>query len=391
MANYILALDQGTTSSRAILFDESGMPRHSAQQEFKQHYPQAGWVEHNPRDIWNTQREVAQQVLAEAKLGAGDVAAIGITNQRETTLIWDRNTGEPVFNAIVWQCRRTADYCSQLRDEGFDKILRQKTGLVTDAYFSGTKVRWILENVEGVRARAEAGELAFGTVDSWLIWNLTEGRLHITDITNASRTLLYNIHTQEWDDEILAKLNIPRALLPEVHPSSGVYGETSASIFGAPIPIAGIAGDQHAACFGQIMFDPGTAKNTYGTGCFMLMNTGEQAFASDNGLLTTIAWKLGADHPTIYAMEGSIFIAGAAVQWLRDELQIIIKHLGIAQKVNSKSLGELTLVGQPVSLHRTPSKLTVAPPEMGEHNVEVLKECGYSEAEIASMSERDVI
>jgi glycerol kinase len=321
MANYILALDQGTTSSRAILFDHSGTPRHVAQQEFTQHYPQAGWVEHDPRDIWNSQLAVAQQVLSDAKVSASDVAAIGITNQRETTIIWDRQTGEPVFNAIVWQCRRTADYCAQLRDEGFDKILREKTGLVTDAYFSGTKVRWILENVDGVRVRAEAGELAFGTVDSWLIWNLTGGRLHITDITNASRTLLYNIHSQQWDEEILAKFDIPRALLPEVQPSSGVYGETD--LFGNAIPIAGIAGDQQAACFGQIMYSPGMAKNTYGTGCFMLMNTGEQAFASENGLLTTIAWKLGPSQPTIYAMEGSIFIAGAAVQWLRDELQII--------------------------------------------------------------------
>jgi len=321
MTRYILALDQGTTSSRAILFDEKGLPTHSAQQEFRQIYPQAGWVEHDPLDIWRSQLAVAQQVMHKAGIAAADVAGIGITNQRETTIIWDRKTGEPVYNAIVWQCRRTADFCAQLKAEGFDGVIRTKTGLLADPYFSGTKVRWILENVPGVRARAEAGELAFGTVDSWLIWNLTGGALHITDVTNASRTMLYDIHKLHWSTTILEKFNIPAALLPQVVPSSAVYGE--ATIFNAPIKIAGIAGDQQAASFGQMCLVPGTAKNTYGTGCFMLMNTGDRAQTSTHGLLGTIAWQLGAAQAPVYAMEGSIFVAGAAVQWLRDELQII--------------------------------------------------------------------
>lgn len=323
MARFILALDQGTTSSRAILFNAQGQPQFTAQQEFRQIYPQPGWVEHNPFDIWNTQYAVAQEVLKKAAAKASDIAAIGITNQRETTILWDKRTGEPVFNAIVWQCRRTADYCRQLRDEGFDRVIREKTGLVTDPYFSGTKVRWILENVEGVRARAEAGELAFGTVDTWLIWNMT--RLHVTDVSNASRTLLYNIHEQKWDEDILAKFNIPASLLPEVRPSSEIYGETVAGLFGGAIPIAGDAGDQQAATFGQICLTPGMAKNTYGTGCFIMLNTGEKHQSSKNGLLTTIAWNLGNQNSTVYALEGSVFIAGAAVQWLRDELGIIQK------------------------------------------------------------------
>ncbi|NDJ75465.1 MAG: glycerol kinase GlpK [Chloroflexi bacterium] len=322
MASYILALDQGTTSSRAILFDAAGQPVATEQQEFPQIFPKPGWVEHNPADIWRTQRDVARAVLDQQGISAKDVAAIGITNQRETTLIWDRATGEPVHNAIVWQCRRTAPMCDALKAEGFDTVLREKTGLVTDAYFSGTKVAWLLENVPGVRARAEAGELAFGTVDTWLLWNLSGGALHITDVTNASRTLLYNIHTGDWDDDILAHLNIPRALLPEVRPSSAVYGSTVEHILGAEIPLAGIAGDQQAATFGQACHSPGMAKNTYGTGSFVLMNTGESGVGSDAGLLTTIAWQL-ADGPVIYALEGSIFITGAAVQWLRDGLQII--------------------------------------------------------------------
>jgi glycerol kinase len=324
MAKYILALDQGTTSSRAILFDESGTPRYSAQQEFPQIYPQAGWVEHNPDDLWTSQYSVAYKALREAGVGVGDVAAIGITNQRETTLIWERATGRPIYNAIVWQCRRTAELCAQLRAEGFDTVIRQKTGLVTDPYFSGTKVKWILDHVDGARARAERGELAFGTVDTWLIWNLSKGALHVTDPSNASRTLLYNIHMGDWDEEILAKLDIPPALLPMVAPSSHIYGKSAEGLFDLPpIPISGSAGDQQAATFGQICTGAGMAKNTYGTGCFMLMNTGEQAFESKNGLLATVAWRLNAESPLTYALEGSVFIAGAAVQWLRDELQII--------------------------------------------------------------------
>ncbi len=322
MANYILALDQGTTSSRAILFDAAGQPVAAAQHEFPQHFPRPGWVEHDPHDIWRTQRDVARAVLDERKVSAADVAAIGITNQRETTLIWDRKTGEPVYNAIVWQCRRTAQMCDTIRAAGFDAAIREKTGLVTDAYFSGTKVAWLLENVPGVRQRAEAGDLAFGTVDSWLLWNLSGGALHVTDVTNASRTLLYNIYEGAWDDEILAYLKIPRGLLPEVRPSSAVYGETVAHLFGAPVPLAGIAGDQQAATFGQACLSPGMAKNTYGTGSFVLMNTGTAAVSSRSGLLTTIAWQLNGS-PVVYALEGSIFITGAAVQWLRDGLQII--------------------------------------------------------------------
>jgi glycerol kinase len=321
MAKYILALDQGTTSSRAILFDELGQPFATAQQEFPQIFPKPGWVEHNPQDIWRSQRDVARAVMDQKNIHAADIAAIGITNQRETTIIWDRKTGEPVYNAIVWQCRRTAPFCDQLKAEGYDHMIREKTGLVTDAYFSGTKVWWILENVPGVRQRAEAGELAFGTVDTWLMWNLTGGKLHITDVSNASRTMLYNIYTNDWDNEILEKLNIPRALLPEVWPSSAMYGETVAHLFGASIPLTGIAGDQQAATFGQVCLTPGMAKNTYGTGSFLLMNTGESAIPSKCGLLTTIAWQLNSG-PVIYALEGSVFITGAAVQWLRDGLQI---------------------------------------------------------------------
>jgi len=322
MAKYILALDQGTTSSRAILIDGAGKPVAAAQQEFTQHFPRPGWVEHDPQDIWRTQRDTARAVLEQVGASAADVAAIGITNQRETTLVWDRKTGEPVYNAIVWQCRRTAPMCDAIRADGFDATLRAKTGLVTDAYFSGTKVAWVLDNVPGVRERAEAGELAFGTVDSWLLWNLSGGALHVTDVTNASRTLLYNIYEGDWDDEILAYLKIPRSLLPDVRPSSEIYGETVANLFGVAIPLAGIAGDQQAATFGQACLSPGMAKNTYGTGSFVLLNTGEAGVASNSGLLTTIAWQIGGG-PVIYALEGSVFVAGAAVQWLRDGLQII--------------------------------------------------------------------
>jgi glycerol kinase len=322
MPRYILALDQGTTSSRAILFDEHGAQVGISQQEYPQIYPQPGWVEHAPESIWASQLSVIRAVLRDHAVAAADIAAIGITNQRETTLIWDRATGEPIHNAIVWQCRRTAPMCEQLKAEGFDRVIAAKTGLVTDAYFSGTKIAWLLEHVEGARERAERGELAFGTVDTWLMWQLSGGALHVTDVSNASRTLVYNIHTGDWDSEILARLRIPRALLPTVQASSGHFGETAPALFGAPIPICGVAGDQQAATFGQLCLRPGMVKNTYGTGCFMLMNTGDQAVASAHNLLTTVAWRV-ADAPVQYALEGGVFIAGAVVQWLRDELGMV--------------------------------------------------------------------
>ncbi|SFE00124.1 glycerol kinase [Thermoanaerobacter thermohydrosulfuricus] len=321
MAKYIMAFDQGTTSSRAIIFDRSGKIIASLNQEFKQIYPKPGWVEHDPMEIWGSQIGVAKGVIEKAGINPEDIAAIGITNQRETTVVWDKNTGKPIYNAIVWQCRRTAPICDELKNKGFDKKIREKTGLVVDAYFSGTKVKWILDNVEGAREKAEKGELLFGNIDTWLIWNLTRGNVHVTDYSNASRTMLFNIHELKWDKEILAELNIPEQMLPEVKPSSYVYGYTDKSIFGVEIPIAGDAGDQQAALFGQARFKPGMAKNTYGTGCFMLMNTGEKAVPSNTGVLTTIAW--GIDGKVEYALEGSIFIAGAAIQWLRDELRII--------------------------------------------------------------------
>jgi glycerol kinase len=321
MADYILALDQGTTSSRAILFDRAGRAIRICQQEFPQIYPRAGWVEHDPEAIWDSQLECARQALAANHVRAEQIAAIGITNQRETTVLWNRQSGRAIHNAIVWQCRRTAPMCEKLKRERFDRIIRRKTGLVTDAYFSGTKVSWLLEHVPGARRRAAAGELAFGTVDTWLINRLSGGRAHVTDPSNASRTLLYNIRAQKWDEEILEHLRIPVSLLPAVKPSSAVYAETDPELFGGPIPIAGDAGDQQAALFGQACFKPGMMKNTYGTGCFLLMNTGEQATASRTGLLTTIAWQ--ARGKTEYALEGSVFIAGAAVQWLRDGLGII--------------------------------------------------------------------
>lgn len=321
MVKYVMALDQGTTSSRCILFNEKGLIVSVAQKEFRQIYPNAGWVEHDAMEIWGTQLGVAQEAMAKVHASAADIAAIGITNQRETTVVWNKNTGIPVYNAIVWQCRRTAPMCDALKEKGFDVKLKEKTGLILDAYFSGTKVKWILDNVEGAREEAEKGNLIFGTIDTWLIWNLTKGKSHVTDYSNASRTLLFNIHDLKWDDEILAELNIPKSMLAEVKPSSCVYGYTDSSIFGTEIPIAGAAGDQQAALFGQTCYASGNAKNTYGTGCFMLMNTGEKAFTSKNGLLTTIAW--GIDGKVEYALEGSIFIAGAAIQWLRDELKII--------------------------------------------------------------------
>ncbi|HCR37360.1 MAG TPA: glycerol kinase [Opitutae bacterium] len=318
---YILSLDQGTTSSRAIIFDHSGAVRSVAQKEFKQYYPQDGWVEHNPKEIWSSQSSVAVEAVTEAGLSAKDLAAIGITNQRETTIVWDRRTGDPIYNAIVWQDRRTASITKRLKEAGLEGLFREKTGLVLDPYFSGTKIQWILDNVEGARARAEAGELAFGTVDTWLVYRFTEGRQHVTDASNASRTLLFNIHTGTWDDELLEALSIPRSILPEVRSSSEVYGEVGGSTFMAGVPIAGIAGDQHAALFGQACFRSGMAKNTYGTGCFLLTHTGDKPVTSNNNLLTTVAWRLGDQLE--YALEGSVFIGGAVVQWLRDGLKMI--------------------------------------------------------------------
>ncbi|MEM1041471.1 MAG: glycerol kinase GlpK [Bacteroidota bacterium] len=323
--SHLLALDQGTTSSRALVFDASGRVVARAQQEFAQHFPRPGWVEHDAVDIWESQLATAQQALREAGLGAGDIAAIGITNQRETTVLWDRATGEPVHRAIVWQDRRTVDYCERLRAAHGDH-LRRTTGLRADPYFSGTKLAWLLDHVDGARARAERGDLAFGTVDAWLAWKLTGGRTHATDVTNASRTLLFDIHRLSWDDTLLDALDIPRAVLPEIVPSSGFIGETEGALFGEPVKIGGVAGDQHAALFGQACLEPGTAKNTYGTGCFMLMNTGSEPVPSEHGLLTTVAWDLGdgpGGHNPVYALEGSVFVAGAAVQWLRDELGLV--------------------------------------------------------------------
>ena len=317
---YILALDQGTTSSRAIVFDRAGAPRGAAQREFRQIYPQPGWVEHDATEIWATQSRVLHDAVAAAGLGVADIAALGITNQRETTVLWDRATGRPIANAIVWQDRRTADRCAALRAAGHSVEVGKRTGLVLDPYFSGTKLAWLLDNVPGARDRAHRGELAFGTIDSWLVWNLTGGEAHVTDVSNASRTLLFNIHTGEWDDELLALFGIPRTVLPRVVSSSGVCAH--AILDGVQVPIAGIAGDQQAALFGQACLKPGLAKNTYGTGCFMLLNTGEIAVASANNLLSTIAWRRGEDRLQ-YALEGSVFIAGAVVQWLRDELRIV--------------------------------------------------------------------
>ncbi len=321
MEKYIMALDAGTTSNRCILFNEKGEICSVAQKEFTQIYPKPGWVEHDATEIWDTQLSVALEAMQKIGATASDIAAIGITNQRETTIVWDKNTGEPVYHAIVWQCRRTSEYCDSLKEKGLVDTFRSKTGLVIDAYFSGTKLHWILENVPGVRERAENGDLLFGTVDTWLMWKLSDGAIHATDYSNASRTLLFNINTLEWDKEILAELNIPANMLPKAMPSSGTFGYSDPQFFGGAIKIAGAAGDQQAALFGQTCFKPGEAKNTYGTGCFMLMNTGEAPVFSKNGLVTTIAW--GLDGKVNYALEGSIFVAGAAIQWLRDELKIV--------------------------------------------------------------------
>ena len=333
MKKFILALDQGTTSSRAIVFDHNGLPVASAQKEFTQFYPKPGWVEHDPEEIWSTQAGVATEAITKAGLESSNIAAIGITNQRETTVVWNRKTGKPVHNAIVWQDRRTADYCDQLKSEGKSKIILEKTGLIIDAYFSATKVRWILDNVKGARKLAEEGQLAFGTIDSWLVWNLTRGKLHITDVSNASRTMLYNIHSLKWDLELLKIFNIPGNMLPEVKSSSEVYGKTVGQ-FATAIPVAGIAGDQQAALFGQMCIEPGMVKNTYGTGCFMMMNIGNKPIESKSKLLSSIAWRIGND--TQYALEGSIFIAGAVVQWLRDGLGIIRKS-GDVEKLAAKA------------------------------------------------------
>jgi len=321
MNQYILALDQGTTSSRAVVFDQKGTIISVAQKEFTQIFPKPGWVEHDPDEIWSTQAGMAAEAVSKKGLKASQMAAIGITNQRETVVVWDRNTSEPIYNAIVWQDKRTADYCDELKKEGKSDLIRKKTGLVIDSYFSGTKVKWILDNVEGAREKAEVGDLIMGTIDSWLIWKMTDGGLHITDVTNACRSMLFNINTMDWDDELLELLTIPKSMLPEVKQSSEVYGHTTPNLFATPIPIAGIAGDQQAALFGQMCTKKGMVKNTYGTGCFMLMNIGEKPIVSDNNLLTTVAWKINGK--TQYALEGSIFIAGAVVQWLRDSLNII--------------------------------------------------------------------
>ncbi len=321
MSKYIMALDQGTTSSRCIIYDKKGNMMSVAQKEFTQIYPKAGWVEHDAMEIWSTQMGVAQEALLKINCTYEDIEAIGITNQRETTVVWDKETGIPVYNAIVWQCRRTAEYCDELAAAGYGQMIREKTGLLLDAYFSGTKLKWILDNVEGAREKAEAGKLLFGTIETWLIWKLTDGKVHVTDYSNASRTMMFNIHSLEWDDDILKLLNIPKCMLPEPKPSSCVYGTSSENIFGGPIKIAGAAGDQQSALFGQTCFNEGEGKNTYGTGCFLLINTGEKPVVSHNGLVTTIAW--GLDGKVNYALEGSVFVCGAAIQWLRDEIDIL--------------------------------------------------------------------
>ena len=338
MAEYILALDQGTTSSRAVVFDKSGAIVSVAQKEFTQIFPKPGWVEHDATEIWSTQAGMAAEAVTKKGLKGEQLAAIGITNQRETAVVWDKKTSEPIYNAIVWQDKRTSDFCDELKKAGKTEMIREKTGLVIDSYFSATKVKWILDNVDGAREKAEAGELAFGTIDSWLIWKMTEGKLHITDVTNASRSLIFNINTMEWDDELLELFTIPKSMLPEVKQSSEVYGHTSPNFFAHEIPIAGIAGDQQAALFGQMCTQKGMVKNTYGTGCFMLMNIGDEPTKSNNNLLTTVAWKINGK--TTYALEGSIFIAGAVVQWLRDSLKIIEKSSDVEKLASAVESSE---------------------------------------------------
>jgi glycerol kinase len=332
MNQFILAFDQGTTSSRAIVFDYHGQPVATAQKEFTQYFPSPGWVEHDPKEIWSTQLGVGMEAIAKSGLHSSDIAAIGITNQRETTVVWDKKTGKPIYNAIVWQDRRTADFCDQLKQEGYGKMILEKTGLIIDAYFSATKVRWILDHVKGARELAQKGQLAFGTIDTWLVWKLTRSKLHVTDVSNASRTMLFNIHTLRWDEELLEIFNIPASVLPEVRSSSEIYG-TATGHFSTAIPVAGIAGDQQAALFGQLCTEPGMVKNTYGTGCFLMMNIGEKPIESKSKLLTTIAWKI--NDTTVYALEGSIFIGGAVVQWLRDGLGVI-KHSNDVEALAAK-------------------------------------------------------
>lgn len=338
MEKYILALDQGTTSSRAIVFDKKGSIISTAQKEFTQYFPKPGWVEHDPLEIWSTQAGVAAEAIAKKGLNVENIAAIGITNQRETVVVWDKSTGKPIYNAIVWQDKRTSDYCDKLKKAGKEKSVREKTGLVIDSYFSGTKVKWILDNIAGARQKVESGNLIMGTIDTWLIWNFTKGEQHITDVTNASRTLLFNINTMDWDDELLDLLTIPKSMLPKVKQSSEVYGHTKSTFYDAHIPISGIAGDQQAALFGQMCTKPGMVKNTYGTGCFMLMNIGEQPKVSKNNLLTTVAWEINGK--TTYALEGSIFIAGAVVQWLRDSLKIIRNSADVEKLASSVESSE---------------------------------------------------
>ena len=338
MEKYILALDQGTTSSRAIVFDKKGSIISVAQKEFTQYFPKPGWVEHDPLEIWSSQAGVAAEAIAKKGLNVENIAAIGITNQRETVVLWDKNTGKPIYNAIVWQDKRTSDFCDKLKKDGWENSIREKTGLVIDSYFSGTKVKWILDNVNGARQKAESGELILGTIDTWLIWNFTKGTQHITDVTNASRTLFFNINTMDWDDDLLKLLTIPKSMLPQVKQSSEVYGHTNSTFYDAHIPISGIAGDQQAALFGQMCTKPGMVKNTYGTGCFMLMNIGEKPIVSKNNLLTTVAWKINGK--TTYAFEGSVFIAGAVVQWLRDSLKIIRNSYDIEKLASSVESSE---------------------------------------------------
>ncbi len=322
MKKYIIALDSGTTSVRCIIFDKDARIAALAQHEFRQIFPKAGWVEHDAEEIWRLQKLCVDEAMKNCSATASEIASVGITNQRETCVVWDKKTGKPICNAIVWQCRRTAPFCDELKEKGFSDLIREKTGLVPDAYFSGPKIAWILDNVDGARERAEAGELCFGTVDSWLIWNLTGGRVHVTDVSNASRTMLFNINTMEWDSELCRLIGVPESMLPRVMPSSAVYGDCEPSLFGAPIPIGGAAGDQQAALFGQCCFEKGSVKNTYGTGCFMLMNTGESPISSNSGLVSTVAWQIENERP-VYALEGSVFVAGAAIQWLRDEMKLI--------------------------------------------------------------------
>ena len=358
---YILALDQGTTSSRAIVFDHEGQIRSVAQKEFPQYFPQPGWVEHNPNEIWGSEASVIAEAISTIDITGLDIAAIGITNQRETTIVWDIDTDEPIYNAIVWQDRRTAEFCDQLKADGLTETIRQKTGLIIDAYFSGTKIKWILDHVPGARKRAEEGKLRFGTVDSWLVWRLTRGETHVTDVTNASRTMLFNIHELKWDEELLKLFNIPLSMMPEVKSNSEIYGHTKTTIFAHKVPIAGIAGDQQAALFGQMCLDPGSIKNTYGTGCFVMLNTGEKPIVSKNNLLTTIAWQIG--NKVNYALEGSIYVGGSVVQWLRDGLGVINSSSEV-ETLSLRLIGTLMHAVLSLALHAEPLPHTLQGPRL---------------------------